>query len=72
MGYSPWGCKESDTIERLTLSVLSLATPLTHPSIVGWFPEGVVLSPISGPLLLADFHPGHPSFSTSSPSPSNF
>ena len=19
MGYSPWGCKESDTIERLTL-----------------------------------------------------
>ena len=24
MGYSPWGCKESDTTERLTLSLLSL------------------------------------------------
>ena len=35
MAYSPWGLKESDTIERLTLSVLPLATPLTHPSIVG-------------------------------------
>ena len=23
-GYSPWGCKESDTIEQLTLSFLSL------------------------------------------------
>ena len=21
MGYSPWGCKESDTTERLTLSI---------------------------------------------------
>ena len=23
MGYSPWGCKESDTTERLTLSEFS-------------------------------------------------
>ena len=24
MGYSPWGCKESDTTEQLTLSLFSL------------------------------------------------
>ena len=24
-GYSPWGCKQSDTTERLTLSLISIA-----------------------------------------------
>ena len=25
MGYSPWGCKEPDTTERLSLSLLGLS-----------------------------------------------
>ena len=25
VGYSPWGCKESDTTERLSLSLLALS-----------------------------------------------
>ena len=33
MGYSPWGCKESDTTERLTLS-LPVLTPLSSVEVV--------------------------------------
>ena len=30
MGYSPWGCKESDTTERLSLSYYSCVCLSTH------------------------------------------
>ena len=36
MGYSPWGHKESDMTERLTLSVYVNATLSIHPAL--YFP----------------------------------
>ena len=30
--YSPWGCKESDTTERLSLSLWRLSSPAQDPS----------------------------------------
>ena len=31
MGYDPWGCKELDTTERLTLSLSKAAIPNSTP-----------------------------------------
>ena len=56
MGNSPWGHKESDMTERLTLS---LFTPhlcpacFLHPHARPWFPDQLLLIPQSSILTSA-------------------
>ena len=55
MGYSPWGCKESDTTERLTL-LLPVLTPLSSVEVVllGPTSQGVAAAAAAAKSLQSD------------------
>ena len=40
MGYSPWGCKESDTSEQLLALWASLGAQMLRPALCTGFPSG--------------------------------
>ena len=49
MGYNPWGCKESDTTERLTLSLGRRELENKYPALLSIAPRLLLLLPRDKP-----------------------